>query len=129
MKTEEQKRKWAAYMKRWRAKTGILSDPEYKKKAAEYSRAYNKTNKAKRNALTALYKLKKRLAIPSWANKEDIKAVYEEAIYMQMQVDHIVPISHPLVCGLHVWDNLQLLTKEENMKKSNSWWPDMPGIA
>lgn len=34
-------------------------------------------------------------------------------------VDHIVPITHPLVSGLHVLANLQYLTAEENKRKFN----------
>lgn len=61
------------------------------------------------------------LATPKWADKQAIADVYAEARYFQMEVDHIIPLNHGLVCGLHVWDNLQLLTKSQNCQKGNSF--------
>lgn len=39
-------------------------------------------------------------------------------------VDHEIPLSHPLDCGLHCLANLQYLTGADNLAKSNSWNQD-----
>ncbi len=60
---------------------------------------------------------------------EDIRALYKEALDRGLSVDHIVPINHPDVCGLHVPWNMQLLTLEENVQKNNSLPPDDQLVA
>ncbi len=65
-------------------------------------------------------------ATPKWADEAAIKDVYAEAKYFGLEVDHIVPLKSKLVCGLHVWDNLQLLSREANVRKGNRTWPDKP---
>jgi len=69
--------------------------------------------------MAAKYRAAKKKAVPKWANLEDIENVYIEAKYFKMEVDHIVPLQSDVVCGLHVWDNLQLLSPEENRRKRN----------
>ena len=63
-------------------------------------------------------------ATPSWSEQELIKTIYQKAKVYGAEVDHIVPLKSDLVCGLHVWANLQLLPKEDNRSKTNRHWPD-----
>jgi len=38
-------------------------------------------------------------------------------------VDHIIPLKHKSVCGLHNINNLRIITTKENLKKSNKFIP------
>lgn len=57
-------------------------------------------------------------AIPGWADLEAIKQFYINCPKGH-EVDHIIPLQGKTVSGLHVIDNLQYLTIEENRSKSN----------
>lgn len=67
----------------------------------------------------------KRNATPIWANMVSIKAFYDHARLMSdltgipHEVDHIIPLQHKLVCGLHCETNLRVVTKEVNRIKNN----------
>jgi len=69
--------------------------------------------------------MRKRRATPSWADQDAIAAIYLEAARLQQstgvahEVDHIIPLSHPSVCGLHVPWNLQAIPRVANRQKSN----------
>ena len=66
-------------------------------------------------------------SMPTWADKNQIDKFYAHARQLTKEtgipheVDHIIPSTHPLVCGLHVEHNLQILTKSKNRKKSNNF--------
>ena len=90
---------------------------------------WHKNNPGKSRALYAKQRAIKRQAFVSWANLEKIKEIYKEAARLTREknivhhVDHIYPLTSKYMCGLHVETNLQILTAEENIAKSNRWWP------
>jgi hypothetical protein len=95
-------------------------------------RAWDRRNHAKVNTKTARRKAKKIQATPFWADLEAISSFYAEADRLTREtgiphhVDHIVPLRHHLVTGLHVPANLRVITAAENLAKGNRFWPDMP---
>jgi hypothetical protein len=70
-------------------------------------------------------------ARPSWFDSGLVEAKYREARQrtldtgIQHVVDHIVPLQGELVRGLHVQDNLRVITFQENAVKSNSLVDDI----
>jgi hypothetical protein len=117
-----------SHQKRYAAKKrhGTLGKPnqtkeEYNTWLRTWRRDYYQKNKTiyKRRGLDSL--------TPNWANLEEIDAIYvkartlSESTGVTHEVDHIVPLIHPLVCGLHVEHNLQILTERENCQKSNKF--------
>jgi hypothetical protein len=63
---------------------------------------------------------KRGLHRPTWQSIEELANFYKGRP-TGYHVDHIIPITHPLVCGLHVISNLQYLTKEDNLSKNNTY--------
>ena|SRR5277367_2511434 len=110
----------------------VLAEPAYRKDKAKNALKWQKNNRSKVNASSTRREFQKANAVPIWADKEhiqtfyDVADAYKAAFGINYEVDHIVPLRSPLVCGLHVGENLQLLPPYLNKSKGNRHWPDMP---
>jgi hypothetical protein len=116
----------------------------FKKRAIERATAYNKKNKEKRKTTTSKYaknhphkilmnvmkrNAKKLQATPKWADETKIACLYSVAAMLnkygteKYHIDHIVPLRSKIVCGLHTYENLRVITAKENLQKSNKHQP------
>lgn len=105
--------------------------PEAKLEATRRSaRESGRRNAARVKAIKIKYESKKLRATPSWLTKADwdrMNALYALARKLTKEtgilhvVDHIVPLNGKCVSGLHVPDNLQILTQSANAAKSNRY--------
>lgn len=108
----------------------------------EIKRQYQKTWAANNvsfiRANNKVRRRKHRLATPPWltrTQKTQIRALYQAAILSsqttgeQYVVDHIYPLRSDVVCGLHVPWNLRIITRKQNLEKSNSLPDDSEALA
>lgn len=109
--------------KSWRAR-----NPEaVKAYSSKAGKKWAAKNKAKRLVTVRARQLAKHQRTPAWADKKAIAAVYEHAARVTREtgipheVDHIVPLQGDLISGLHVHQNLQVITRSENRSKQNRW--------
>ncbi len=78
------------------------------------------------------YRTRKALkqAMPKWTDYAGIRRMYEECIRLsdqmglEFEVDHIIPIHNKNVCGLHVPDNLKVVSHSLNKIKGNKFNQD-----
>ena len=62
------------------------------------------------------------LALLSKAEQAEIQGMYDFCrIFPGFEVDHVVPLTHDLVCGMHVPWNLQVLPVSVNRSKGNKF--------
>lgn len=137
------------YYKSWYKPHPIerLSEKEKKLRKADYNQKWREANKDRFNkmrrdwlinnpdkvyARTRKYQASKKNAVPAWADIKAMELVYAVAkkttkeTGVKHEVDHVVPLTSSLVCGLHVEYNLKIITQYENRSKANRAWPDMP---
>jgi len=102
---------------------------ENREAVAARNAEYHKENPDKCRAARVKRRAAKLQRTPSWVDFEAIKAVYAEAHRLESldgiprHVDHEIPLQGELVSGLHIASNLQILTAEENLSKSNKFVP------
>ena len=120
-KKNAEKRREKARIARWK-------NPEANKIAIAKWSGKNPAKIRELNARKYAARLKAKV---QWANPKMIQSIYELADKrckesgQRWEVDHIVPLISDRVCGLHVEHNLQLMLKEENIRKHNRYWPEM----
>lgn len=127
---EKQRRAYAENPEKLKARVKAYrtASPERIMAAREKCKEYKKNNpdvirqlNLKHNHLDRAARLKR---VPRWLGEveiERIRELYKEARRKGLHVDHIIPLQGTNVSGLHVYSNLQLLTKSENSSKRNSY--------
>jgi 5-methylcytosine-specific restriction endonuclease McrA len=51
----------------------------------------------------------------------DLRRRRNQATSTEWHVDHIVPLKGEEVSGLHIWSNLQVIPKIDNLRKRNAF--------
>ena len=96
-----------------------------KEKCAASIKVWREKNRDKVLSFHAKRRAVKRQAIPFWFEKEKCEFLYKKCQELNelwgtnMEVDHFIPLQGKNVCGLHCWDNLQLLDAPLNRSKLN----------
>ena len=130
------KEKVQAYTQKW-----IGNNREQRKQTVNFWRSHNPekvrimnakggkkwatNNKGARNAITAKRRATLLKQTPSWADIEKIKLFYITADRISKEtgipheVDHIIPLQGKFVSGLHIHNNLQIITQSKNRSKRN----------
>ena len=96
-------------------KTYRESNPEKVKEIKKRSRQKNPETS---RAICAKRRAAKLNATPAWADLKKITQIYKDCP-PGYHIDHVFPLQSPIMCGLHVENNLQYLPAKENISKGN----------
>jgi len=115
------------YYKTYNSKYFQENKDELYEKRKEYKKEWFNKNPHIRAFYSSEYRARKSKASIDSTDEIKINKIHEKCKRLsslkgeEYNVDHIIPLNHPKVCGLHVHWNLQILTKSENTKKSNKF--------
>lgn len=98
------------------------------KEKTESKKRHKEANPDYYRSLVSMRRRRFRDATPKWLSAEqkmEIRLKYRLAIEMSRTtgvrhaVDHVIPLQGEEVCGLHVPWNMEVITQDDNLKKSN----------
>jgi hypothetical protein len=117
----DNKETYTQYKQQWRNNNGA--------RISQTVKAYRTKNLFVVRVKDAIHAARKRAlktqATPLWANVQAIENIYLMCQQKTMEtgveyhVDHIIPLKGKKVSGLHVENNLRIITQSENCRKSN----------
>lgn len=122
--------------RKWRKNNPVWVKQDYEKRKDNHRffvSRWRKNNPGAAAEIVRNRQFQKRSATPPWAKargsdaRKAMQAIYSASRRLQEEtgtkhhVDHIIPLLHEEVCGLHVPANLQILTESENAAKWNNF--------
>lgn len=125
-KQKEAQRKWYLENQERHNKRSSQWRKENVEKRKLYRAKYNEKQRHVRRFQKAKQRARSFQTTPKWLTAEDnalILGIYEMARTAgpHYQVDHIIPLRGENVCGLTVPTNLQILHKDDNVRKGNRY--------
>lgn len=108
----------------------IMQNRIWKENNKEKIKEYEEKNKDKKVANKAKRRAAQIQRTPCWLTNKCLKKIetiyakakkLEEKTGIKHHVDHIIPLQGKLVSGLHVPENLRVVTAKENLSKSNQY--------
>ena len=109
-----------------RSRAWALANPDKRRAAA---RRYSQRHPDIKLAQTVRREAAKLQRLPAWADHEKIGVIYAAARRRTQrtgrphEVDHVLPLRGRLVSGLHVHQNLKILPRTLNRRKSAKYVP------
>ena len=104
----------------------LCRDKQFRAGALKAKKKRSARRSYERNSVTYYFKKSRIKHAPFPQDIDNLEAIFKQALganrYKRrlLSVDHIIPVVHPLVSGLTVSWNLQILTYEENSRKNNT---------
>jgi 5-methylcytosine-specific restriction endonuclease McrA len=99
----------------------LASSGDWKIRNKEPQAEYRRMRRAAHSSYEAKRRAAKLQRTVVWADLDAINDIYDKATATGLTVDHIIPLQGVRVSGLHVQNNLRLLSKSENSRKKNSF--------